>query len=125
MFRTWYSNGMPDQRESSTDRSSWPVQIGLYARDLPSPAAAVTERIEARRATLPARRHDDAPAEQAATCDGWGVVPVLASDGAGYEPAACLGCTQCGPPRHPMPGVALRRMIASLPKDLGNDEDAW
>lgn len=123
MFRTWYSNGMPDLCEYCGKQHSWEVQIGLYARDLPtattavpSPAEAVTERIEARRVALQAR-HGEAPASS--TCDGWGLVLILASDGAGYDRAACLGCPECAPPA---PSTRMHRVFEAMARDVADEE---
>lgn len=120
MFRTWYSNGMPDLCEYCGKHHSWEVQTGLYARDLPltaaSPTETAAERIEARRVALQAR-HGEAPA--GSTCDGWGLVPVLAADGTGYEPAACLGCARCAPP---VPSTRIHRAIEAMVRDIADEE---
>jgi len=95
VYHTWYSDGMTDQ-------------------PTPAPHEAVAERIETRRAALLAR-HAEAPAvaQTAATvCDGWGLVPVLAMDGNGYEPAACLGCALCAETR---PALRQADPFARLP----------
>jgi hypothetical protein len=81
-----------------------------------SPVDAVRARIAARRATLqPAAPNEALPG---AVCDGWGLVPVLASDGSGYEPAACLGCELC----HVSEPVRERRdPFARLPQLMDED----
>lgn len=81
---------------------------------IPAPHEVVAERIEARRATLPARLPDEAPAVATTppVCDGWGLVPVLAMDGDGYDPAACPGCALCSSPR---PALRQADPFARLP----------
>ena len=73
-------------------------------QQIPAPHEVVAERIETRRAAVTARL-PEAPAVPSQTvgavCDGWGLVPVLAMDGSGYEPAACLGCALCSTVRPP------------------------
>lgn len=84
-----------------------------------TPAEAVAERIETRRATLLARLPEAPPVADGPVCDGWGLVPALAMDGSGYEPSACLGCALCSTVRPPVPGVALARMPVIV------DPEAW
>lgn len=116
MYQVWYIDGMTDQH-IPTDLVQ---RMGRVLRPAPTPAEVVTERIETRRATLQARL-PDAPPVPDNVCDGWGVVPVLASDGSGYEPAACLGCASCSMVR-PTTAARSAQAMAAMMRDVADDE---
>jgi len=90
-------------------------------QQIPAPHEAVAERIEARRAAATARHPETPTVTQTAgsVCDGWGLVPVLAMDGSGYEPAACFGCALCSEVRPP---VRQANPFARLPVVAFDDE---
>jgi ferredoxin len=93
----------------------------MTEHEVPTPVQAVTDRIEARR-TAHVRLPEAPPVDAGApVCDGWGLVPVLASDGSRYEPAACLGCALCREVR-PVSTFRSAQVMAALERDVMDEE---